>query len=249
MYPVSKRNQSNESGNVSVRVRKENKPYQIDFDQLNPHPGFATTIFISWEAIADYFDLIERWPIHLDDAELPEEFKVVAFEESKVWAQLYFETYGKPPTEEEIIEKENQLIKSLQDHWSPSNILLSKFNFEKLISDINEWSHLGAKEPHLFGNPPDPGKSLEYFLTDLGINFTVYEPFMIPYTEIYYELYSNLPEWNYDDIDAFDIIETLFAVQDRLGRDTKLNLDDWASKWEFSDDPKTSVELETEHYF
>jgi hypothetical protein len=119
------------------------------------------------------------------------------------------------------------------------------------VSDLNDWSHQGAREPHLFGNVPAPGKSLEFFMTDLGISFTVYNPFMIPYTEIYYHLYSSLPEWNYDEIEGIDIIETLFAAQDKKGIDTEIDLSDWPASWRFDDENTTAhiAEPEMEDYF
>jgi hypothetical protein len=235
---VSKQSQKN------VNVASE--PYKVDLDTLNPHPGFATTIFVSWDDLSDYFGLFEDWDIYKEGEETPEEFVEVAFTEARNWAKLF----KAAPSEGDIVAKENAIIASLQDHWSSSNIFLSKFSFDQLVSDLNDWSHLGAREPHLFGNVPDPGKSLEFFMTDLGISFTVYKPFMIPYTEIYYHLYSGLPEWNYGEIEGIDIIETLFAVQDKKGLDTEIDLSDWASKWRFDDEhPTVHIEPEMEDYF
>ena len=82
-------------------------------------------------------------------------------------------------------------------------------------------------------------KALETFTTDLGINFTVYRPFMIPYLESYYFLYNTLPEWDYEELEPSDIIETLFTIQAMLGNDIDISLENWAGLWKFEDDLTT----------
>lgn len=225
--------------------------YKVGIDALTEHPGFAAVIFVSWDKIAEYFDLFDCWDLYKEGTEVPEEFVNVAFSGARNWASIFTQKNNFPPSDDQIVKKENDILHSLQQHWSPEKILLDKFCFEQFVSDVNGWSCSGAKSIDLFGgNPPPPGKSLEYFITSLGINFTVYEPFMIPYTEIYYVLYEDLPEWNFDEVEGMDIVETLFAVQDQKGNDTTIELDDWASTWEFSDEsPTTHIEPEMEDLF
>lgn len=220
---------------LASKSQKENKPYSVDQDALNEHPGFATTIFISWDDIAEYFDYFEDYDLQYANDEATDEFREIAFNEARNWANLYTKTRGLPPSDDAIVEKENAIIASLQEHWSAANVLLSKFDFEKMVTDVNTWSHGGAKDPKIFGNPPSPGKSIETFFTLLGISFTVYKPFMIPYIESYYHLHDNLPEWNYEDLEALDIIETLFAIQTMLGNHIDISIKDWESKWVFND--------------
>ncbi len=235
MFLVSENQQNlaseKEDGNVDN--------FQFTMDDINGHPGFATAIFVSWDAVADYLDYFEEYGIQPSDREANPEFTRIAYIEAQNWAELHQHLRGRSPSPDIIMAKENEIMNSLQDHWSSCNIALEKFDFDKYVSDANTWSHNGAKRPELFGHPPDPGKALETFTTDLGINFTVYRPFMIPYLESYYFLYNTLPEWDYEELEPSDIIETLFTIQAMLGNDIDISLENWAGLWKFEDDLTT----------
>jgi len=203
----------------------------LDISQLNPHPGFATTIFTSWDEFAEYFGLFEYWPLCRSKEEPSEDLVNFAFTEARNWATKYIDIHGLPPMNNQIMETEGKIIQSLKEHWSASKVLDSVFDFSTCIKDTNSWGHQGAKRPELFGKTPDPGKSIDYIINSLGVSFTIYPPFMIPYTEIYYELYDGLPEWDYEDLNGSDIIETIFAIYEKRGEEVAIDLSDWANAW------------------
>jgi len=205
---------------------------KLDLSQLNQHPGFATTIFVSWDEISDYFELFELWPVCRDEEDIPEELVNQAFAEAREWARFYVEKRGLPPSDKAITSTESNILQSLRRHWSSTKILDGVFDFASYVADTNKWSHGGAKQPQIFGVTPTPGKSVDYIINVLGINLTIYPPFMIPYTEIYYQFYDGLPEWDYDDLNGMDIIETLFAVHEQNNDEIEIDLTDWDAKWE-----------------
>lgn len=215
---------------LNQNVRKISVRTKIDLDSINPHPGFATTIFVPWDEFTDYLGLSDFYEIYKEGDERPD-FIEVAFREANNWAALP----NVRASDEDIVEKENEILLSLQEHWSSKNIITKHFNIGHMVAEVNTWSHHGVKDPKLFGNPPAPGKSLEYFLSSLGVSFTVYQPFMIPYTEIYYSLFDSLPEWNYEDLDGLDIVETLFGVLEKKEPFQEIDLDNWAATWAFED--------------
>jgi hypothetical protein len=197
---------------------------QLDLNALNPHPGFASTIFISWDDIAEYFSLFEYWPLLREGEEPSEDLVNFAFEEARKWAQAQAKQQSLPPTDNQIIKAETSIIESLKRHWSAAKALDGIFDFATCAKLTNDWSHNGAKRPELFGVTPDPGKSIDYILSNLGVSFTVYPPFIIPYTEIYYRLNDNLPEWDYEDLNGTDILETIIALYEEKIEEVSIDL-------------------------
>jgi hypothetical protein len=203
----------------------------LDVSELNPHPGFATSIFVSWDKIADYFSLFDHYPLYKED-ETPEELVNQAFSEAREWARDYVDNNAFPPTDQQIVSVENKILESLKLHWSSAAALSGQFDFRLYIKQTNDWSQNGAKDPRIFGAAPDPGKSVDYFLNNMGVTFTVYPPFMIPYTEIYYKLYDGLPEWDYEEINGMDVVETIFAVHEADGQEIELDIERLEDSWD-----------------
>jgi hypothetical protein len=205
----------------------------LDVSELNPHPGFATSIFVSWDSIADYFSLFDQYPLCKED-ETSEELVNLAFSEARNWAKDYVNNNSFPPTDQQIVSVENKILESLKSHWSSASALSGQFDFRLCIKQTNDWSQNGAKDPRIFGLAPNPGKSVDYFLNSIGITFTIYPPFMIPYTEIYYKLYDGLPEWGYDEVDGMDVVETIFAVHEASGQEIELDIERLEDSWDIS---------------
>jgi len=203
----------------------------LDVSELNPHPGFATSIFVSWDGIADYFDLFEQYDFHRED-ETSEELVNRAFTEARSWARNYVKKHDFPPSDKQILDTENKILESLKDRGSVASALSGQFEFRSYVKQTNDWSHGGAKDSRIFGVAPDPGKSIDYILSAMGVTFTIYPPFMIPYTEMYYKIYEALPEWDYVDLDGMDVIETIFAVHEANGNELELDLSEWEDSTE-----------------
>ena len=197
-----------------------------DVSELNSHPGFATSIFVSWDSIADYFELFDQYDLHRED-ESSEDLINRAFTEARDWARDYVRENDFPPSDKQILLEENKILRSLKERGSVASALSGQFEFHSYIKQTNAWSHSGAKDPRIFGVVPDPGKSIDYILSGMGITFTIYPPFMIPYTEMYYRIYEALPEWNYEDLDGTDVVETIFTINEANGNELELDLSEW----------------------
>jgi hypothetical protein len=186
---------------------------------------FMTTLFVSWAEISEVFGVSEDWDL-LSKNEAPTTDVIeAAFVEAQQLKDKYTEI-----CEQEIIEAENEIIKSIIHHWSPQNIISKHVDIIKLIELLNTWCHSGPKNPKLFPVEPPRGLGLEYFLTPNGISFSVYAPFMIPYTEVYYEEYDDLPEWNLENIISTDISEILYFLYIKQNGEFEIDLSDWDLK-------------------
>jgi len=191
-------------------------------------PGFATTIFVSWEDIAHVFEISDRWDLVKDDDPTPIDVINVAFHEAQEWTNKQAHN----PDDKELVEIENNIAKSIMDHWSYRSVLAENINFKNMVTGINKWCVDGPKNKKLFTKTPTPQAGLNLFVNDLGINFTIYPSFIVPYTELYYKAYETLPEWNLEDLDGTDIVETLFLFCDYSGNPIKLELSQWDAKRE-----------------
>lgn len=139
-----------------------------------------------------------------------------------------------PPTDQQIVSVENKILESLKDHWSASSALSGQLDFRNSVKLTNEWSQGGAKDPRIFGVVPDPGKSVDYFLNGMGVSLTIYPPFLIPYTEMFYKTNDTLPEWDYDELNGMDIIETIFSILETTGEMIEIDLEHLETSWDIN---------------
>jgi hypothetical protein len=199
---------------------------------LRPEAFFVTTCFISWKDIAYVIGLDDY--IALTDPDEKPETDIVnaAFNEALEWSNKYKVVHGKPPSDETALEVENKILDSILRHWSASSILQRFFKLNKYIDDLNAWCRQGARRKYLFGVPPLPGRGIEYFTNDVGVSFTVYPAFMIPYIELYYDENEALPEWDLEDIHGFDVIETICQHRELLGDEISFDLTTWDAERE-----------------
>lgn len=202
-------------------------PYEIAATKFTTlQPGRARSIFLTWEAISEYLDFDyekEMAELGVDD----NYFINAAFIKTQQYTQGLVDEFSE---EEEILEIENNYLKLIKEHWSLSNIISTHFNLKLLTEELNAWSKAGAKKPHLFGTTPNKGFCISYFLNPSGVSLTIYESFIIPYTEIFYEANDVLPEWNFEDIMPTDLLDTFFSLETLNGRATMIDLTDWHEK-------------------
>lgn len=199
------------------------KPYEKQKQELLKFsPGQARSLFINWNKIAEYlnFNLIEEL-----------EYLNVS-EKSLIDYAFYkiYENIDNSLEDTEIIELENNFLLKLKKHWSLENILLRHINLKSNTDALNEWAINGAKNHAIFGITPKNGYGVNYFINNSGISFTIYEAFMIPYTELHYSQFDSLPEWNFEDLDEIDIIETYVFLEEYLGNSIIIELDNWNEK-------------------
>jgi len=205
----------------------EAKSYSNLNNLFNPSPGFATTIFVSWEELSHVFEIDERWDLVKEGDTTPIDVINMAFQEAQVWADKYKESAGSNPSDEDLTETENDIAKAIMDHWSHRAVLSANIDFQSMVDGINLWCKAGPKNKNLFINPPTPQTGLNFILNDLGVSFTIYPSFIVPYTELYYNNYENLPEWNLEDLDGTDIAETLFLYCYSINKPITLELTQW----------------------
>lgn len=199
---------------------------------LKPEAVFATTCFISWKDVA-YIIGLDDFVALTDPDDKPERDIVnAAFHEAGEWSKRYQQVHGKPPADKDSLEVENKILKSIQEHWSAAGICLQFFELDKYVRDLNRWCKKGATRKFLFGVPPLPSHGLEYFTTHIGISFTAYPSFMIPYIELYYDENESLPEWDLEDLHGFDIIETIYRHRELLDHPITFDLTMWDAERE-----------------
>ena len=206
---------------------KEDKPYSKEAKNLaSPAPHNVASVFVSWQDITYTLSIDEKWDLANSSAEAPDDMRSQASAETLKWVEDYESEQDYAPSDDDKKEKEDEILDEIIEHWSPRTIVLSHIDFKKAVSELNKWSKSGLKRPELLGytNPP-LGTSLIYFINKMGISFTIYEPFIIPYTELYYQEYTMLPEWNLEELDGYDIIEIIYLQLNKI----KINLDDWDS--------------------
>lgn len=185
---------------------------------------FITTSFVTWKDIASTFEVDQEWDLLDKEAAPPFDVIETAFRETlKLLKDQNLD-------EEILIELENKTIDNILEHWSADTIIPLHIDIEALINEFNELSLAGPKNKNLFPTEPLPGIAIEFFIQTTGINFTIFPPFMIPYTELYYEEYSELPEWNLEDITGLDIIEILFILYLKKHGTLEIDLSDWDSQ-------------------
>lgn len=208
------------------------KSYSDINNLFKPSPGFATSMFIRWSDIAHIFDVTSRWDLVNPDDPTPIDIINIAFQEAQEWVSAYKKTTNKDPQDEILVDKENAIAESIMDHWSYGSVLAGNLPFKEIVDGINSWCLGGPKNKKLFVQTPAPKIGLSYYLNDLGINFTIYPSFIIPYTELYYEAYELLPDWNFEDLDAADVVETLYFYCGHANIPTTFDLADWDTKRE-----------------
>ena len=189
----------------------ENAPLLVSTNLSN----FTVTFFASWTEIADLLDIYNQLDLHPLS---PTDLAGAALEESSTWSTQYEQVNGRPPTEEAVLARENDIVESIKVYYSPERIALEQFDVESLVNDINEWSLRGPDRPYLFGNIPDSGIGLNYFKSDSGIQFTTYAPFMIPYIELFYDRKQSLPDWGLQELQSLDIVEAMVQLQHKLNK-------------------------------
>jgi len=207
-----------------------------DYQDLNKlwgaSPGFATTLFISWDDIGYIFDVDENWSLTKTGDPTPIDVMNTAFQEAQEWSIKYHKTYNRKPSEEEIIEIEDKISQSIMEHWSYGNVISQNVDFDALIEGLNQWCLSGPKLKEIFIQPPNPNIGLKHFINDSGISFTIYPAFIVPYIELYYAAYETLPEWNLEDLDGGDIAETIYLYADHIDDPVNLELSLWDTKRE-----------------
>lgn len=210
------------------------EPYETETKNFLKRQNLFRTIYITWIEICDYcqFDYKQE----LADLKITDEWMI---NQAILKTRNYVKNLtpkGNPldlkSNDEEILKIENNFLLNLKNHWSLKKILTSHIDFEFLTEKINQWSQTGPKNVNLFAVKPETGFGLDYFINKHGIWFTVYEPFIIPYLEIYYHEYDILPEWNFEDLLATDIIETFLLLEIQLENLIIIDLRDWMEKFD-----------------
>ena len=199
-------------------------PYETEAAKfLNSFPGKARSIFVSWETIASFYNF--DYESELENLNIDENYMInQAFNKTRQYVDGLEDEFQ----EEEILEIENKYLQAVKKHWSLANIIISHLNIKYITDCLNQWSKTGPHKLEIFAVPPKKGFSISYFPNASGISFTIYDTFIIPYTELYYEEHNNLPEWNLEDLKSEDIIETCFLLEKVKGNVSMIDLTDWA---------------------
>jgi hypothetical protein len=204
-------------------IVNQTKLYEKEKNKLlQTHPGRAHTLFISWEEFAECLDFdyeAEVAACGVSEANLVN----YAFTKTRDYISQVEEEFD----EEQILEMENKYLVALKKHWSLQNIILRHVKLKEITDNLNKWAQTGPKQPQLFVVQPKAGFAVMYFVNNLGVSFTIYETFMVPHTELYYEQSDELPEWNFEDLTAADIVETYLSLETHNKSPIIIDLSGW----------------------
>ena len=213
---------------VSSNLSQSASAYKISPELIWKAPSnFTWTVFCSWKDIAYIFGFEEHWDLIDLSEDPPLDLVNAAFIESIEWANLYVQENDKAPDCDDLISMEERILKSICEHWSAEKIVPKNVNFNKLTETVNDVCMRGPTKPELFPIIPTSGPGLQFFENSAGISFTVFDSFLIPYTELYYEAYENLPEWNLEDLNGYDVVETIHLLHEKLNRPVSIDLNEW----------------------
>lgn len=172
----------------------------------------CVSVFISWEDFAEYIGLYENWDLCDPNEEINDEIRLVAFTEAQ------------QSKKSNKIELENEICKSITEHWSPKKIITKFIDFKKLFTKLNEISNYGAIDIRLFGFIPKTGDCIEYIAHNDGITFTLLEPFIIPFYEVFYKKHGKLPSADISNISKERLIKFFQLILPNI---YDINLDSW----------------------
>lgn len=163
--------------------------------------------YITYKDIAECLDIDTSTEI-VQDGKLTIEGINEIYEKITHFCENYKKKHKSDPTEELRIEEENKLIQQSLDAYISPEAIAKKIDWHQKIEFINNYAQQGSKFEFLKDLAPT-GLALVTFETEDGITFTIYPPIMILINDFHYLDTSVLPEFNYEEATAFDIIDLI----------------------------------------
>lgn len=170
----------------------------------------------SWNNITSYIsykEIIECLEINTDtefvvDGKLSSEGIDYVFQEVVEFGENYQRKHKKEPSEELRLKTENSLIQKLLDAYILPEDIVKRLDWKKKFQFINDYAQKGSKFDFL-KDITTPGLALIDFETPEGFSLTLFPPIMVVINDLYYMESEILPEFNFEDVTAFDVIDII----------------------------------------
>lgn len=161
--------------------------------------------YVSFKEIAEIFD-VETNTEFVENGILTDEGINHVFEEVSDYCIEYKRKNKVEITEELRLKKENSFITKLVSAYiSPEN-LVKKINWIDKFQFINQYAKAGTRLPFL---DTPKGEALIWIEEPEGFMLTIFPPIMTFVNDMQYQEDSTLPEFNFDDVTAYDVISAL----------------------------------------
>lgn len=161
--------------------------------------------YISFKEIAEIFG-VETNTEFVEDGVLTDDGINHVFEEVSNYCIEYRRKNKTAIADELRLAKENNFIaKLVSSYISPEN-LVKKVNWIDKFQFINQYTKAGTKLPFL---ETPKGEALIWIEEPDGFMLTIFPPIMTFISDMQYQEDSTLPEFNFDDVTAYDVLSAL----------------------------------------
>jgi len=162
--------------------------------------------YVSFKQIAECLDIQTDTP-HVAAGVLTPEGAGYVFDQVDKYCADYKRKQKTELSEELRLRKENDYIQNLTSSYVAPKNLVKKINWVEKFEFINNYTKAGSKFSFL--NDQAPGESIIWFENSDGYMLTLLPPIMIFINDMHYYEESTLPEFNFDDVTAYDVISAL----------------------------------------
>jgi len=170
---------------------------------------------MSWTSIISYISyarIAEILEINTDTeyvakGELTEDGINYVFDYISEYCREFKKQHGVEPAEEIQLKEENNIIQKLVDQYIDPVTLIKRIDWTQKFQFINDYAAKGSQLD--FVRDSERGLALIWFEVEGGFSLTIFPSIMTVITDISYLIDSLLPEYNYEDVNAEDVIETL----------------------------------------
>jgi hypothetical protein len=154
----------------------------------------------------------------------------MAGSQTRAWVEAHEQANDTVLPDDDVEEVRQAFYESLEDHWSLRNVILNKFDFDKLIDHLNAWSNRGMHSAS-YVRPIAPGDGiLDWEDFDDGVEFTLADPFLITLIEANYCVTgaSEDEDVGLVDVELPDFLSTIKDVYSCEGLEPQpIDLSDW----------------------
>jgi len=162
--------------------------------------------YISFKQIAECLD-IQTDTSYVSAGNLTSDGADYVFDKVADYCADYKRQHKKELSEELRIRKENDYIQDLLNSYMSPEDLVKRIDWVEKFKFVNNYTNAGSKFSFLSDQPC--GDSLAWFETPDGYMLTLFQPIMIFINDMHYYEESTLPEFNYEEVAAPDVISAL----------------------------------------
>lgn len=162
--------------------------------------------YISFKEIAEILDIDTNTEFVTGGILTPEGTNYV-FEEIANYCANYKQAHKKEIADDLQLEKENSLINKLISAYVSPEEVARKINWINKFHFVNQYTIVGSRLDFLGSSVK--GEALIWFEVPDGFMLTIFPPIMTFINDMHYNEDSTLPEFNFDDVTAQDVLIAL----------------------------------------